>query len=374
MRAHTWSVRHYIAIEDHHKIIDEDDLSEPCDIDHIVSEFQDTLFYIRNTYLPGVHPETPARGQLLKPEEALEIKRGIDPITLAFLVDPTRDVIRLDEPLHISLPEDNEGMIASYFQVHKILIYWHWVELNLDPRPVVGPMIPLQVTLLTCKAESYSQVIDIPGGSTYGDFLQCLGNLFIESRSPFWGDLAELSTFLQFLYWRGMFRIYLVPLALGQEHLTLLAAIATSNMVQIDQVLFEIMWYDWFNVMPIRDLLEDSPYGLLVMPFNGGAWSDDAQEQRFMDILETMAIVAQPDTFIPMTVVPMYMALEFLERMHEFENRNGMFDWIARHCGLLKPRKPIYKENCDQHLNDAQHLLVRAQARAIIEIASSCRT
>jgi hypothetical protein len=265
-------------------------------------------------------------------------------------------------------------MIAPYFEVRRILIYWHWVELKLDPRPVVGPTIPLQVTLLTCEAESYSRVIDIPGGSTYGDFLHYLGELFIESRSPFWGDLAELSTYLQPLYWHGMFRIYLMPLALEQEHLTLLAAIATSNMVRIDQVLFEIMWYDWFSVMGIGALLEDSPYGLLVMPFNGGAWADDAQRRRFKYMLRAKAIVVQPDTFIPMTVVPGYMALDFLARMHEVEERNGMFHWIERHNGLLRPRKPIDQKNCDQDLNVAQRLLVRAEARTIIEIASSCRT
>jgi hypothetical protein len=368
-----WSVVHYVDLGHGHDIVEKHGLREPCSIDNVMVDFFQTLSVIQEASYPGMHPHTPLFCQLLRASEASQIAKDTRPSSLEFLGNPSRGVFRMDRIVQICLPRDITRTVAPYFRDHTIFMYWRWVVPVFGVVPVVAPVMPLQVTLLTSGNDSYTEILSVSHGCTYKDFLVQLESTFTRGEAIPWSNFGDLIGGTPHQYWRGVFRLYLLPLAFKHDHLAILATIAVGDAIRINQVLHELMWHDWFKDTPISDILQgDTPYGLLVMPYHEGAWASYAARDRFYDLLSAQRVVVQPTTYIPMRVVPAYMAMELRREMEEIEDLTNMSQWLDQHQGLITLREPIDTIDCDIPLSEAERILVREQASVILEIARSC--
>jgi hypothetical protein len=67
--------------------------------------------------------------------------------------------------------------------------------------------------------------------------------------------------------------IYLDPLSIYQKDMDLLSVIYAGPNSNINQVLHEIIWDDWFSDTPITQLLpQNKTYGLLIVPRETPPW------------------------------------------------------------------------------------------------------
>jgi hypothetical protein len=213
----------------------------------------------------------------------------------------------------------------------------------------------LPIVLIDGTGFIQENMVTIRNSCCYEEFLGVLRELFIQTDTYPWKAF---------------------PNAMTSTDFDVLCAIHAGPNSDIDQVLHELRWNDWFNDVPISHILYwNIPYGIMVCPISPSHWTFDYGSAPYLQMMAGHSIeVGMPRVLLPLMEVPKYLATDYQRSMEVYESEHNFGSWLIEHSGVLMERKRVLWERNPADLSPDDYMAMKAVAKEITAFALQSST
>jgi hypothetical protein len=208
----------------------------------------------------------------------------------------------------------------------------------------------------------------------YEEFLGALVPVFDQAARQPWNFQKDLLVHGKPFY-RSTLRRFLCPGALGPGDFQALCAIHAGPDSNLDDVLHELIWYDWFKDLPISQILSQGvPYVIVITPGNLLPWTLSGDGHKYRDKLRKrgVAVGPVPGFRLPLDEAPIHLALDMGRSMALYESETDLGMWFRAHTRPILDRRILWDKYRLARLEPEDYQIFKANATEVTRIALQC--
>jgi hypothetical protein len=162
-------------------------------------------------------------------------------------------------------------------------------------------------------------------------------------------------------------------LTINQKDINVLSAIYAGPNANLNYVLHELIWHDWFSDTPISQLLPgDDSYGFLIVPGETPPWIRHYSGINYRrDLYQHAVQVCDPSVSFSLDTIPKYLAYDCARMMMTHETENGIHAWFSVRRGAVLDRQEIPWRRPSIDLSPGDYAILRGTTNTITRIAEN---